>query len=290
MIEIRPGVRYALLATFFFSIMQISVKAVHLPAEEIVFFRAIISLVICMVMIRRKGIPMFGNNKKWLILRGLFGAIALYLFFYTLQNMPLATAVTLQYLSPIFTVLFAMFLLNEKASGKQWLAFMLALGGVLLVKGFDPQVSIMNMVIGIVSAMFSGLAYNSIRKLKDSDDPLVVVLYFPLLTIPVITPMLLANWVWPQGWDWALLVFIGVCTQIAQVYMTKAYQSEKAADITIFKYTGIIYAISFGYLLFGEIPALLSVVGMAIVVLGVYLGSIAKRPKRHIGPAPGTEG
>lgn len=270
--------------------MQISVKAVNLPSEEIVFFRAIVSLAICVVMIRRKGIPMLGHNKKWLILRGLFGAVALYMFFHTLQNMPLATAVTLQYLSPIFTVFFAIFLLNERASRRQWLAFMLALSGVFLVKGFDPDISIVDMIIGIVSAMFSGLAYNSIRKLKDTDDPLVVVLYFPLLTIPIITPLMLVNWVWPQGWDWAMLLFIGICTQIAQVYMTKAYQSEKAADITIYKYTGIIYAISFGFFMFGEVPELLSLVGMVIVVLGVYLGSIIKKPKRFTGPSPSAEG
>lgn len=278
---IRPGVRLILTATLFFSFMQLGVKTLNrLPPEEIVFFRALVALVISYVMIRRKGLPLFGNNKPLLLARGLSGAIALFLFFYSLQHLPLATAVTLQYLSPVFTIFFAMFIMKENTSLRQWLAFGVALGGVVLIRGFDTSVSIVDMSIGIISAMFSGLAYNFIRKLKDYDDPLTVVFYFPLVSIPVVLPFLFNTWIWPTAIEWATLIMVGVFTQVAQISMTKAYQLEKASDITIYKYTGIIFAISYGILFFDEIPTLMSVLGMAIVVTGVYLGSRQSRKIR----------
>lgn len=278
MISMRPGVRHILTATLFFALMQIGVKSLtRLPAQEIVFFRAFVSLVICWVLLKRKGISPAGNHKPFLLLRGLCGAAALILFFYVLQRMPLATAVTLQYLSPIFTVLFAVLIMKETTSARQWLAFLVAVVGVALVKGLDPRVSLLDLSLGVASAMFSGLAYNFIRKLKDYDDPLVVVFYFPLVTVPIITPVVIFTWVWPTPWELFMLTAIGTCVQIAQVAMTRAYQLEKAADITIFNYLGVLYAIAFGYLFFAEPLLPLSAVGIALVIAGVYLGTLRSR-------------
>lgn len=271
---IRPGVRLILIATLFFSFMQLGVKTLQrLPPEQIVLFRAVVTLIISYVMIRRKGLPLFGNNKPLLFARGLCGAIALFLFFYTLQHLPLATAVILQYLSPIFTIFFAMFIMGEKTALRQWIAFGIALGGVIVIRGFDPNIELIPMLLGLVSAMFSGLAYNFIRKLKDYDDPLTVVFYFPLMSVPIVVPFLFKTWIWPTWIEWLTLILVGVFTQVAQVSMTKAYQMEKASDITIFKYTGIIFAISYGVIFFNEIPTVMSMAGMAVVVFGVWFGS-----------------
>lgn len=288
-LNLSPGARLALTATFFFSLMQIGVKSLdRLPAAEIVFFRALLLLLISFGMIMRKGLKPFGNNKPLLLARGLCGAIALFLFFYTLKHIPLATAVTLQYLSPIFTILFAMWIMKERTVARQWLAFAVAMAGVLLVKGFDPRVSFFHMGLGVLSATFSGLAYNFIRKLKDHDHPLIVVMYFPLVTIPVVIPFLIGQWIWPTPWEWLVIVFVGICTQIAQISMTYSYQLEKASDVTIYKYTGIIYALAWGFFIFGEGLELLSLFGMIVVIGGVYLGSRGSGYRRHV--APSTEG
>ena len=288
MINIRPGVRNILVATFFFALMQIAVKLLgRLPTAEIVFFRALIALVICWVMLRRRGISPAGNHKLYLILRGVCGATALFLFFYTLQRMPLATAVTLQYLSPIFTILFAIFIMRESTSARQWLAFIIAVVGVALVKGFDPRVSLLDLGLGVAAAVFSGLAYNFVRKLKDHDDPLVVVFYFPLVTVPLVLPFMIVTWVWPEPWEWMVLALVGVCTQVAQIAMTHAYQLEKASDITIYNYLGVLYAIVFGLIFFGEWLEPLSALGILVVIAGVYLGTKGVKSGRR---AAGTGG
>ena len=111
-------------STLAFALMQICVKYLpHIPAHELILFRSIISIVLSVAILQKLGIPLLGNNKKVLMMRGIFGTTALLLFFYTLQNIPLASAVTLQYLSPIFTALFAAIFLKEKMQIKQWLYF-----------------------------------------------------------------------------------------------------------------------------------------------------------------------
>ena len=88
-------------ATIFFMVVKIGVKMLpHIPPMEIVFFRCIISFIITFFLLRRKRISIFGNNRFLLILRGLCGTAGLYLYFVILQNIPLATASTLIYLTP----------------------------------------------------------------------------------------------------------------------------------------------------------------------------------------------
>jgi drug/metabolite transporter (DMT)-like permease len=269
---VKKGVFYMLGSTLAFALMQICVKYLpHIPAHELILFRSIVSIVLSVAMLQKLGIPLLGNNKKVLLMRGIFGTTALLLFFYTLQNIPLASAVTLQYLSPIFTALFAAIFLKEKMQIKQWLYFGVSFAGVALIKGFDERISVTFMLIGICSAMFSGMAYTCIRQLKDTEHPVVVVLYFPLVAIPIMSVLSYLNWVTPQGTDWLYLLLMGLFTQIAQILMTKGIQSGVANKMISLKYVGTIYALAIGYLLFGESYGIMSLLGIAMVIAGVIL-------------------
>lgn len=254
--------------------MNVGVKYLdHIPAYEIVFFRALVTLIVCYFLVIRARLKPWGNNKKYLILRGLAGTIALMLYFYTLQNMPLASAVTIQYVSPIFTIIVAGLMLKEPPRRVQWLFFIVSFVGVVMIKGFDPRVSVFELLVGMTSAVFSALAYNFIRKLKDFDHPLVVVFYFPLVTVPLVGTYTVFNWVTPSGRDLILLVLIGLATTVAQIFMTKGYQLEKAANISNFNYLGTIYAIIFGYFLFAETIGVFGYAGIFLILFGVIMSS-----------------
>lgn len=264
--------RYMLIATVFFSLMNLSVKMLpHIPAIEIVFFRSLVSFVLSWLILKRKKIPLFGNNKKLLISRGVTGALALMMYFYTLQRIPLATAVTLQYLSPIFTTLIGIYFVRERIRWLQILFFMLSFAGIVMIEGFDPRLTVVFTLIGVLSAFFSGISYNIIRRLSTSEHPLVIVFYFPLVTLPVAGIWSALTWVQPKAWDWALLILVGVLTQFAQFYMTKSYQNEKLANVANLNYLGIIYALGLGYVFFEETFSLLTFLGMALVLVGVIL-------------------
>jgi drug/metabolite transporter (DMT)-like permease len=269
---ISIGVKRMLIATVFFSLMNFCVKLLgHIPAYEVVFFRCLISLVLSLSYLLYYKIPLWGNQKKYLILRGVFGVTALTMYFTTLQHIPLASAVIIQYLSPIFTSLIAVYMVGEKLSWKQLAFFGISFAGVAVIKGFDSNIPNIYFAMGLGAAIFSALAYNMVAKVRKTDHPLVVVFYFPLIGTPITGAISYMNWVPPHGWDWLILLTVGVTTQIAQVNMTKALQTENVARVSSIRYMGIIYAILFGVFYFHESYSIMAMAGMIMVVIGVIL-------------------
>ena len=268
----NKGVSYMLMALLFFTIMNVLIKYVpRIGAVEIIFFRSVVSLIMSYVVLKHKRINLWGNNKKWLIIRGIAGSAGLLFFFTTIKVMPLGSAIAIQYLSPIFTSLLGIFIVKEKVLSWQWVFFGLAFIGVIVIQGFDPRVTTAQALVGVAGALSAGMAYNSIRKLKDSDHPLVIIFYFPLVTIPVTGVYLLAHWLNPTLQELAILIAIGVVTQFAQYFMTKAYQAERLSIISSVQYVGIVFALGFGYFLFDETYNFRSGLGIIIIILAVIL-------------------
>lgn len=272
------GVRYMLVAVLFFASMNVLIKLVpRIGSVEIVFFRSIVSFIISLITLKKLGVNLWGSNKKWLIIRGIAGSIGLLLFFSTIKEMPLASAVAIQYLSPIFTSLLGIMIVKERVYSIQWIFFLISFLGVILIQGFDPRVTQLQLIIGIVSAAASGMAYNSIRKLKLSEHPLVIIFYFPLITIPVTGIYLLfTGWVTPTFTELFYLIAIGMATQFAQYFMTKAYQLEELSKISSIQYLGIVFALLFGYLLFDESYTIKTFAGIFMVLAGVILNIVFK--------------
>ncbi|MFM9007723.1 MAG: DMT family transporter [Bacteroidota bacterium] len=273
-IRISSGVRHMLLATFWFSLMYVMVKFLaHLPTFELVFFRCGVATLLGLIALRAQRVSPVGSNRRLLFLRGLFGTLGLVTFFYTVQRMPMGTAVTIQYLSPVFTAILGMFILRERVSPVQWLCFALAFAGVLLIKGFSAKMTWSLLAIGIASAFFSGLAYNTIRVLREKEHPLVVVLHFQLFGTLVGALALLLEWETPAWSDWIPLLLMGVFTQFGQDNLTRSLQQEQVARVSLLNYLGVVYALVFGCLIFGEWPSGTDILGMA-VVLGSVLFSV----------------
>ncbi|WP_237586630.1 DMT family transporter [Pontibacter russatus] len=280
---LSKGVQYMLLSTLFFSLMNVCVKLVsHLPAAEVIMFRSVISLIISYAYLRRASVSVWGTHHIWLVARGVAGATALLLFFNTLQHIPLATAAMVQYMAPIFTAVLGIFIVKERVRPWQWVFFGLSFGGVLVIEGVETSVDPFYLWLGVLSAVFSGIAYTIVRKLNTKEHPLVIIFYFPLVTLPVVGIYSLFNWVQPEGWDWTLLLLVGLLTQLGQYYMTMSYQTEEISKVANLNYIGIIYALLLGYFLFGELFNVWSYMGMALVLLGValnvrYKNRLAKR-------------
>jgi drug/metabolite transporter (DMT)-like permease len=274
---ITRAIFHMFLAVTFFAVMNVSVHSLrHIPAHEIVLFRSAVSLLIAVGTLHYKRMFTFGKRIDLLILRGFFGSGALFLFFITVQKMPFATAITIQYLSPVITSIFALFFLREKMAPIQWIAYAVAFAGVAVIKWDDASISGLYLGLGILSAIFSALAYTTIRRMKDSDHPLVVVMYFPLVALPLAGIWCLFDWVTPHGWDWLWLLVTGISAQLGQVFMTKSLVAEKANIVSSVHYLGVIYSILFGVLLFGETYSWMAYVGIALVTVGV-LGNLLRR-------------
>ena len=282
-IFLQSGISQMFFSTLAFALANVFVKQVsHIPVMEVVFFRCLVAAAFCVIGLQKAGASFTGTHRKMLFMRGFFGTLALALFFLTVQKIPLASAMTIQYLSPIFTAIIAIFFLKESVRPVQWIFYALAFSGVLFIGQVDARVSFIYIFLGIISAFGSGAAYNLVRKLRDSEHPLTIILYFQIVGIIAGLVSLVFAWKTPVGWDWFYLLLIGIFSQLGQVFLTNAFSREKAASVAIIVYTGLIYGISIGWIFFGEAQTLLSLAGMLLVVAGVAASVIYGRRIKRI--------
>jgi drug/metabolite transporter (DMT)-like permease len=273
--NMNQGIKHILIAGLYFSLINAAVKYYsRIPAIQIVFFRSLVSFIITgFLLLRNNDLKVINPHSGLLFMRGLCGAIALSLYFTTIQYMPLASAVTILYLAPIFTVIFAAFMAKEPPHKMQIPFMLLSFAGAALIKGGDVNVDITFFIMGIVAAIFAGLAYNFIRLLKGKVSHLMIIFYFPLVTLPIVTPMTINQWVTPSSHELVGLIMIGVLTQLAQVSMTKAYLYERASKISHFNYLTSVYAVVASYVVFHEPVSPLSFIGIALIILGVIFSN-----------------
>jgi drug/metabolite transporter (DMT)-like permease len=290
-IKFSRGVVMMLVASFAFGLMNISVKMIEgLPVAEVVFFRAVVQIAIGYVTLMRLGVSPWGKRRGLLIQRGFFGSMGLLCYFYTLQEMPLGNAIIIHYLAPILTTILAIWMAGEKVFSIQWAFFAVSFLGVVVVNSAGFDVPFLPLLAGFGGAFFSALAYNTIKKMKGVEDPNVVVLYFPLVTIPIALSWFVyrpGDWVGPAGMQWFWLLATGVTTQVGQFFMTRAYQEDSASRMSAVSYVGILWGAGAGLLVFGEEYTFLQYIGMGMVVVGVILNINARRVKDFF--APGEE-
>lgn len=273
-----PGVRYILLAGFTFAILQVIIKELkEFHLFQVVFFRSAITSIAATYLLLRSGTSIVGNNKGLLILRALFGVIAMTLFFATLQRLPLGASVSLKYLSPVFTAIFAVWWLKEKVRTLQWFLFALAFCGVFLLKGFDLRIDPFNLFLGITGAIFSGLVYVTIRKIGSSEHSLVIINYF-MFTATILSGIaMIPFWQTPSLETLLALLAMGILGYFAQVYMTKALQIEPASRIAPFRYIEVVYSLLLGFIFFGEGYTLLSLLGIALIIGSMLINLFLKQ-------------
>jgi drug/metabolite transporter (DMT)-like permease len=260
---------------FWFSVMSALVKLAgqRLPTMEIVFLRAVGTLALSYAVVRRAGIrPVLGTHRRVLLRRGMLGAAALMCFIFSITHLPLAESTLIQYTNPIFAILVASLFYREHAGVSELVALAGSIVGVLLVTrpaflfgGAASGTPIAWVGIALLGAAFSGAAYATIRQMP-AERVEVVVMYLPLIAVPMSLPFAFGSWVWPELSGWALIAAISVTTQLGQMGITRGLQLEKTARATMAGYTQILFAVCWGMLFFNERLSVLSVVGAAIVL------------------------
>mgnify|MGYP001819108041 CR=1 FL=1 len=266
------------ISTMAFACMNGIVKhLVHINAYQIVFFRSVSSLFFTFGFLLKNNIPLLGNNRKLLVLRGLVGVTSMTLFFMSTKYLPIGTAVSLRYMAPIFAAIFAVFLLKENIKLQQWFFFFMAFAGVLVLKGLDTQLSGYGLFLVFVSAIFSGLVYIVISKIGRGDHPVVIVNYFMVISTIVGGVLSINNWINPVGIEWFMLLGLGVFGYFGQVYMTKAFQIAATNQVAPLKYLEVIFTVLFGVFIFSEVYTLWSLLGIALIIGGLILNALYKK-------------
>lgn len=280
--RISKGLLYMMGAALLFSIMSLFVKLIgeRLPSVEVVFVRNVISLLITAYLLYQAGIAPWGERKGLLLLRGFAGFFALLCFFYAIPRLPLADVTVIHFTNPIFVAILAPFVLREAADPRTVFALLLSIVGVLLVTqpafltaNTTARLDLFDVGVALLGAILTAVAYLSVRELRKTEHYLVVILYFPLVSVPASVPLLAGNIVWPTGTEWLLLLGVGLTTQAAQVFLTKGLNAETASRATSVSYIQILFATLWGWLFFSEWPNALSGLGMLLVLAGVFITS-----------------
>jgi len=282
--RIPAGVRYMTQAAFAFSVMSVFVKwlGARLPTQEIVLLRSLVSLAISLALLRRAGVTPWGNRRGLLLLRGVWGFAALSCVFYAVAHLPLADATMIQYLHPSFTALLAALVLGERADRSLVLSIALGSGGVLLVTrpaflfgGAAAALPPWAVAAALGGALLTAVAYVGVRSLSATEHPLVIVLYFPLVSAPAALPSVLMRGIWPHGVEWLFLAGVGVSAQLGQLWLTRGLSLETASRATALSYLQVVFAALWGALFFGELPGAYTLAGAGLIAAGMGVGARA---------------
>ena len=293
---IDKGVLYMLLAALISALNGAVTKILtqDLSALEVVFFRNLLGVVIIVYALKHTPPKLTKGKLHLLITRGIFGFIAMILFFYTITTIPLGEAITLNKTSPLFGTILAFYFLKERLNKTTLLALLIGFVGIIMItKPMGMSVSY-DHAMGILGGFFAAAAYTTIKKIKDIYDARIIVLSF--VTVGTIIPIILflvAPYVkvddsivflfeefrMPSSYlVWLLIGFMALISTLSQWLLTKAYSASKISIIGVISYTNIPFAIGFGWMLGDMIPGFLTFCGIALIVIGGVL--VARRSRQ----------
>ena len=277
-IPISSGFIFMVLSAASFCMMAVFVKMAGetLPTIQIVFVRGLFTLVLTAFFLFREKIKPFGKHRKLLAARGLSGTIALFLVYESINRFPLSEATVIQYLYPLFTAIFAVLLLSEPMTKNVIIGLCSGFFGVYCLLGFplisENSIDIDSLIIAVSGSLLTGLAYVLVKKATNlNEHPLVVMFYFPLITVPVFFPFIFSNWETPSLKSWLYLFLVGIFTQLGQLFLTYGYKELPAIKAAPISYIQVLFATIIGLLFFDEVINLNFIVGSIIVLFSIIM-------------------
>ena len=274
---------WMLVAGFMFATMGVFVKmgAEYFGAAELAFYRSLVTLVAAFVALRVTSGTIRSPYLGMHMIRGLVGAISLIGYFYAITRLPLATAQTLNYTSPIFLAIAVVLMLGEKFSG--WLIAAIAVGFLGVGLLLQPTMSSGKeapALIGLFSGVFAAWAYLSVRTLGKLGEPDWRVVFW----FTVIGSILCAAWQLSTSsfhalsWDTAWIVAgVGIMGTLAQLAMTRAYRTGNTLVVGALSYSTLVFGALLAFIVWGEALKPIEWAGMALIIAS---GLLAMRQEK----------
>jgi drug/metabolite transporter (DMT)-like permease len=281
-------------AAFLFATMGVCIKLAGAlyGTGELVMYRSLVGVVFIGVLVRLRGgslrTPVPGAHLG----RSVSGVTSLALWFYAIGGLPLATAMTLNYMSSVWMALFmiggAVLAGGARVDGRLVAAVLVGFAGVALVlRPTIDQQQLWHGLAGLGSGVLAALAYMQVTSLGRAGEPdYRIVFYFSLAGTVAGFALALGAGLNAHTVRGALLLLaIGVLATTAQLMMTRAYAIGRTLSNAALHYAGIVFAFVYGVLVFGDPVSLMAVAGVALIVAaglvatGLRTGSLARRPR-----------
>jgi|TARA_B100001093_G_scaffold332865_1_gene317831 drug/metabolite transporter (DMT)-like permease len=286
------GVLYMIGSVVCFSIMDICVKWLdYYPVGQVLFFRFFIGFIpIFFIIPRDKIFNFYKTSRPGLhAFRAVCGALAIIALFYGLRELPLADVISLTFAGPIFVTIASIFFLSEKVGIKRWSAVFLGFFGMILI--VQPAFRELNYyyVSPIIFCIFFACVAISVRSLSKTEANYTIAFYFTLLcTLIGLGSLFFVNWIMPTKIDFLIFLIIGLCGSIANLLLTQSYRLAEASLVTPIKYLSLVFAIIFGFLIWGEIPKALTLLGAGLVILSSLIIFLRENRLKKVIDIPRT--
>lgn len=258
-----------LVSALSYSIMQFCVKLTpNIPIMEKILIRNLFSTIIAFIVIKKKKLSLFGNkkNQKFLFGRTLGGYLGMNLFFIGTMQVTLSSAAIINKLSPFVVMILAYFFLKEKISKYHIIALALALLGSWLVIKPQFNSSITPIVILLISAILSGIAFTSLRALGDKENEYTIIFHYSFISVAISIPFLFFNFVLTDLKSTLILLSVGIFAAVGQIALTYAYKLAPASEVSIYDYSNIIFSSLIGYFFLQEQLDWIEIVGIIIII------------------------
>lgn len=269
------GIIFMILSVISFSVMDIVVKLMssHYPTGQLIFFRGFFGLIPILFIIPKER---FGNllkteKIKLHLVRAFGGAFAMTFLYLGLKFLPIADAITISFAAPIFATIFSIIFLNEKVRLIRWLAIFFGLTGVIIVLKPGTELFTYYSFYPILFCIGFATISIAIKKLSKTEPDYLIALYFTLVLILFGLISISMGWKKIDISDIHYLIIIGLSGSIGNIFLTKSIREADISLVTPIKYLSLVFAIIAGWLIFNEIPSILTISGAMLIILSTFV-------------------
>ncbi len=266
------GTLWMLVAGLFFTVMVTLIKVLgeRLHVAEIILIRQIVMASIVAPTILY-GLPgsLSTRHPALHVLRILCASTAMLAGFTAVIHLPLADATAIAFSKTFFITIFAIFFLGETVGRHRWTATAIGFVGVMIIlrPGADTGIDLYA-GLAVLSAACAGVVMIVIRKLSQHERPVTILTYQAVFVGLIMLPIALYNWKTPTLWELGLLVIVGMVSWAGQMCNIRAFRAGEASALAALDYVRLLYATVIGFLVFGDLPALATYAGAALIIAG----------------------
>ncbi len=260
---------WALASAASFSTMGAMAKLVSadLHPFEVTFFRCFIGLLLVLPVVVGAASTLRTTRPSIHLMRGILSVVSMLSLFYAMANIPLAMATAILFTRPMWMLVLARLFLRERVRMDRWIAAAVGFSGVVVM--VQPwQVGAVSPAFGwaLMAAVSIAGVQTFIKTMSGSESAGAVVFYFALITTAATIGPAAAVWQTPNLWEISLLVVVALSGNLSQYFMVKGFRLADASAVASIDYVQLVFAATYGFLLFGEMPSAATLLGALIIV------------------------
>lgn len=275
------GILCILACCFFYAFVNCFSKIVakNMHPFTMVFYRNIIALIFILPFVINK-LPILltkSSFNKLNLARGVGGYLSMFLWFAAIKELPVTEVTALSFLTPIFVSILAVVIFKERITFVKVFALIIGFAGTYVI--LNPKIQ--GFSIGVFYVLMSCLVWAStnimVKRLTVTQDAYTIVFYMTLVIVPISLPWLIINPYLPSMYELSYLAVIAIASNIAQVFMAKAYSRAQVTLLMPFDFTRLIFTSLIAFIMFEELLAQNTVMGSLMILLAGYLVAVGEK-------------